>query len=390
MKTKFYEHLLSLEAAKYSELLGHIELKRKSLEPFINYYTGLLIQSEITHEKVGSFHDKSLNHDEIFNNAIKALDHPEVTGRVIENIYHQIRLFLDQRYSPSLLLKATVLMHRDMKGLLAQLKKDKRALQDYVLKRQYDLFLAILYLELFGSRNTVHLLESFFEMNQEHPYIQSTDSEFSQDNFTLFVTKMYNLLKDYGSLSDAMNYHFKPLIYNENVLALKGESISVGDYHRSITIANGHEVTPGDYYLPKEGPFLNRNYIYECVDSIKYMPKNYVEIDTFYIVSPMIKALLTFEAKGQNDALNHKRTTFEVIECEDHPKGLLILANYYQLGDTYFAQRSTLDGGCRYCDYMYPLTHYATLHIKDLNHPTDEEIEVLHTKTKHIFNHGGI
>lgn len=390
MKNNLMLQILSIEASKASELLRAIELKGKSLEPFIDYYARMIIENDKVPKSVGSFHNKSLNTTYIFKQALEGLNQAEVTEESIRKIYSPIRRYLDEVYGPSLLLKATILMHRDLDFILRQLKKDKRALQDYVLKRQYYLFLAVLYLELFGARNTVHLLESLFEKDQAHPYVQTSDYDFSHNDFTLFCAKIYSLLKDYGGLSDSMYYHFRPMVYNDNVRALNGESLSVGDYHKSMIIENGHEIVPADYFLIKEGPFLNRDYFYECIDSIKYMLKHYIEKDSYYILSPVINALLTFEAKGQDNPLNHKRATFEVFENEENSKGDIRIANFFQLGDIYFAQRSYFGGGCRYCQYMYPLTHYATLHIKDLSQPTDEEIEILYNKTKHIFKLGGI
>jgi len=188
--------VLALINQKDLEKIRTTHKSGKKLTPFLEFYMNALVSNDLMDQSVQSLKPKMLTTSKLFKEALKALNHKEVAEKTLISVYKELKFFLQDKASPLTLLKTTLMMVRELDFIKTHLDSDQVSLQSHVLERQLYLFLGLLYLELFGSKETVSYLEPFFEKDSEHPYVLETDGYEYSSSFSKFMKGVDDAFKE--------------------------------------------------------------------------------------------------------------------------------------------------------------------------------------------------
>ena len=385
--------------------LSAIEYEPLKLTPFLRYYMDLMIENDDFDDPIEMYLDTSLTTSTLFQEIFQAIKFDDVikpiqlddANKIVTiQVYEEILKLLEHHTSPLTLLKASILMYYDLEVIKAVLRENSSNSLWPNTKKRFYLYFGLLYLELFSSRTTSKHLEPFFERNQEHPYILEVNGGEYASDFSKFITIVYQALKDFQGVSDSLQSIFDLIRYDENVILIDKKALAYAEHFQNVNLENGQSITPSDYYLQKRNTLQFSSFVQETFQSIRYINKALIEKDTHFIMSPIIKAIIQTDLAPDDQVLANKYeiTYIKSISASNVPFEKAELAPHraiiYQIGNRYFIQRAYTENSCRYCMYIYPLSPYSMNHIKDIDHPTQSELNQLFEKIRSIFDMGGI
>lgn len=186
--------------------------------------------------------------------------------------------------------------------------------------------------------------------------------------------KLYPAIKDRIKLTPNLEYVFEYDRYADHVEELHAifDSIAFEEREKEIKLPSGGVIRPIDYMLKKTKKTADANFfLREIMERFAYINHHTIEKGDYYLMAPPLVQYLKFERSSSHWQGSHQHIFHD-------PEEETIRFKIVHIGERYYAQRLIGTPLCDHCSRIYPLTPKHTLHIKDLEYPTVEDLKTIH------------